>query len=60
MNVDDFLSALELSFPSLDGQFPDAPQRERARGLALQSYLDRQFWFSLKAPYTETVAVLRL
>ena len=41
MNVEDFLNALKLSFPSLNRQFPDAPQRERARGLAMQSYLDR-------------------
>ena len=40
MNVEDFLGALELSFPSLDRQFADGPMRERARGLTFQSYLD--------------------
>ena len=67
LNVEDFLGAIELSFPSLDRQFADGPLRERARGLTLQSYLDgpaRQYWFSLKADvrasYTETAAALRL
>ena len=67
INVEDFLGALELSFPSLDRQFADGLLRERARGLTLQSNLDgpaRQYWFSLKADvrasYTETAAALRL
>lgn len=40
LNIEDFLNALELLFPSIDRQFPNEAQNQRARGLTLQSYLD--------------------
>ena len=67
LTLGDFISALELSFPALDRQFPNPQQNQRAKGLTLQSYLDgpaRQFWFSLRAnvraSYTDTIAALKL